>query len=1295
MKYNGSDKWKQEATKKLNRIPENIIKDVKVNDESVVDEEGIANIAVPVSITDLNDADQYVLKAALKEYYKKDETYSKEEVNNLVDMIPKFAIEVVTTLPTTKISTTTIYLIKTSETETGNLYTEYIYVNDSWEILGIQKLDLTNYYTKQEVDNLIKGIRDETQEALSNLDESLNSHIGDSIKHITSEERTNWDSAKTHADSVHARTDATKVEKSTTNGNIKINGNETIVYTHPSGTNPHGTSKSDVGLGNVGNFKAVSTVASQGLTDTEKANARANIGAGTSSLGLGETSSTAYRGDRGKTAYDHSQTAHAPSNAQANVIETVKVNGTALTPSSKSVDVTVPTKVSQLANDSGYKTTDTNTWRPVENVLTSDSTTNSLSAAQGKVLKGLIDGKAASSHTHNYLPLSGGTMNGSIKYTSNSLPSKTLSFICGIDAFADGGEMGWQSKEEFLSDYSKTSHTHNYLPLSGGTVTGNIIAPRLIGKADSLQGQFIEGALYVTDDTHILQLGYWNCTGAYDRATLLISSSFWGNQHGSADIIHISQDTNTNSATTVQCTLCRTKLHIKGTDREFYYKIDNTNKRIYLYAKVIGGNGYGKWSICPILFEGGTWTTEAKSNQPTTDLIAIRQLYASSSVDGSANSSNTLINNPVMNYGWNGVNYFNINGTAGNAAKVNDTPTTKWWHIMRFNHANSTGYYTDLAIPFNDVSLYYKRITSGSVQNNGWIKVLDSLNYNSYCLPLSGGTMTGQINKAGVGSSWVQGRDNAMARMTSINEYSPFASIKTTNGSWEIGAYNHSQYYDNLIFSYVTDSDYNASNNKAVSQIRFYNNGLIEGRARLIGSYTSTATERYRQGGLEIRENNSVGNTQSDIGYAPSIGFHWSGRCAGTLCLDKDAIFHFLKQDGTRATLDANLNGNAYSSTYASTASKVAPIVADSTNEAENFYHMPFLIRTASTATLNDVMLYNNGITYRTLAGTVSANGYGTLVLGNSTASGNAGNKYGKLTIFGTSTGNTSLVSSNVTSDITITLPSSSGTLSLNGHTHNYAGSSSAGGTANSANALANRYTNSSRPTTADASHVENGGVRHFKATSSMTTSKPVSDGHILHFDWDSSQAYDSQLFISNGDGAIGTRRKDGSTNTWSGWRYAILSFSDSTYKKVKQLLMFGDSNNALITGDKGNFIWAVSSWSDRKLKKNIKDADVSALDKINQIQFKEFDFIDDKKFGKHQELGYIADELKEVFPECVVTVPQDKEKFGYEELDQVQDVGLIKYLAKSIQELSSIINEQNKKINTLQKEVDKLKRKN
>lgn len=55
--------------------------------------------------------------------------------------------------------------------------------------------------------------------------------------------------------------------------------------------------KSDVGLGNVGNFKAVSTVSNQGLTTTEKSNARTNIGAGTSNLAIGTTATTAAAGN--------------------------------------------------------------------------------------------------------------------------------------------------------------------------------------------------------------------------------------------------------------------------------------------------------------------------------------------------------------------------------------------------------------------------------------------------------------------------------------------------------------------------------------------------------------------------------------------------------------------------------------------------------------------------------------------------------------------------------------------------------------------------------------------------------------------------------------------------------------------------------------------------------------------------------------------------------------------------------------------------------------------------------------
>lgn len=78
-------------------------------------------------------------------------------------------------------------------------------------------------------------------------------------------------------------------------------------------------------------------------------------------LALGTTSSTAFRGDLGQTAYDHSQSTHAPSNAERNIITSIKRNGTALTPdASRAVNISVPTKTSEITNDSGFITNGAN-----------------------------------------------------------------------------------------------------------------------------------------------------------------------------------------------------------------------------------------------------------------------------------------------------------------------------------------------------------------------------------------------------------------------------------------------------------------------------------------------------------------------------------------------------------------------------------------------------------------------------------------------------------------------------------------------------------------------------------------------------------------------------------------------------------------------------------------------------------------------------------------------------------------------------------------------------------------------
>lgn len=57
-----------------------------------------------------------------------------------------------------------------------------------------------------------------------------------------------------------------------------------------------------------------------------------------------------------KTCEDHVQSAHAPANAEENVIVSIQRNGQAIPPDNKVVNIEVPTKTSALENDSGYAT---------------------------------------------------------------------------------------------------------------------------------------------------------------------------------------------------------------------------------------------------------------------------------------------------------------------------------------------------------------------------------------------------------------------------------------------------------------------------------------------------------------------------------------------------------------------------------------------------------------------------------------------------------------------------------------------------------------------------------------------------------------------------------------------------------------------------------------------------------------------------------------------------------------------------------------------------------------------------
>jgi hypothetical protein len=134
------------------------VDDVKFNGTSVVSDK-VAVIPRDLSQYD-NSVSKFITNAVddLTNYYTSKSIDGKlDDLSGKISAIPKFAISVVTALPTSNISTTTIYLLK-SGSETDNLYTEYIYVNSAWEILGTQKLDLSSYAKKEDLTPITSDI---------------------------------------------------------------------------------------------------------------------------------------------------------------------------------------------------------------------------------------------------------------------------------------------------------------------------------------------------------------------------------------------------------------------------------------------------------------------------------------------------------------------------------------------------------------------------------------------------------------------------------------------------------------------------------------------------------------------------------------------------------------------------------------------------------------------------------------------------------------------------------------------------------------------------------------------------------------------------------------------------------------------------------------------------------------------------------------------------------------------------------------------------------------------------------
>lgn len=118
---------------------------------------------IPTKTSDLENDSGFITNTVndLTNYYLKSETYTQTEVNNLIGQIKTISIEVVDTLPTTG-EDNKIYLVP-KEGSTGDVYNEYIWVNNTWELIGSTQVDLTGYATQDWVNNQIKDFLNESQ----------------------------------------------------------------------------------------------------------------------------------------------------------------------------------------------------------------------------------------------------------------------------------------------------------------------------------------------------------------------------------------------------------------------------------------------------------------------------------------------------------------------------------------------------------------------------------------------------------------------------------------------------------------------------------------------------------------------------------------------------------------------------------------------------------------------------------------------------------------------------------------------------------------------------------------------------------------------------------------------------------------------------------------------------------------------------------------------------------------------------------------------------------------------------
>lgn len=429
-----------------------------------------------------------------------------------------------------------------------------------------------------------------------------------------------------------------------------------------------------------------------------------------------------------------------------------------------------------LTNSKGVVTINS-TWRPVVDSLTSDSTTSSLSANQGRVLKSLIDGKSDSGHTHDdrYLKLTGGTMllgeglrfHSDDNYFGAWEDARIISLLDNNDKICDGGliidERATLDGKEYVTELlrirdsefkwkgSNILHSGNsYINGSTITLNGSSITVYSSGTADGRyvrkSGDTMSGALNFANNTwnkvgddvymgdhniggQLCIMGANSTTGLsfhkYGDASIRKSITFDGNtlyMNGSCDYATLSNQTNLLAMNTVPNKTAATSI--------------------------------GSWSPISGRYVFHQKWTDTSTGGDTADF----GIY----LDGN------LTANMVLDGYYNSLLGFRVIGASGGFLKANGTIDNSTYLT---SHQSLSNYYTKGEI---------------NTKLSGY-------------LPLSGGTMTGQISSNYSVGTWIGGCTNAILKATA-DGYNSLICAPIKSGNISISAWTAE---NNLNFGYA------------------------------------------------------------------------------------------------------------------------------------------------------------------------------------------------------------------------------------------------------------------------------------------------------------------------------------------------------------------------------------------------------------------------------------------------------------------------------------------------------------